>query len=45
MNVLPPWRLRQNSRNETKSAKGNGQADEKALERNLQAFGFKGPIV
>ena len=23
-------------------AEGNGRADEKALERNLQAFGFKG---
>ena len=36
-----PWRLCQSGRNERKSAKGNGRADEKALERNLQAFRFK----
>jgi len=40
--TLPTCRMYQNSRNERKSAKGNGRVDEKALERNLQAFGFKG---
>ncbi len=39
---LSPWGLCQNRRNERKPTKGDGRADEKALERNLQAFGFKG---
>jgi hypothetical protein len=39
---LSPQRLCQNSRNERKSVEENGRADEKALERNLHAFGLKG---
>jgi hypothetical protein len=42
---LSPGRLCANRRNEKKSAKGNRQADEKALERNLKPTGFKTPIL